>query len=221
MRRPGTVRRRWSLLALFVSSSVLWAEGPILERETESWFVLTGLPPVLSAGEVEPHLTKGLTTTFVFVVDLLGVSQGKQAGGARVEIRYELWDEVFHATTTDIGGKVTREVIDSIENLVTWWEGQRLRVVDLDVLSSGVGSQARVRLDVVPFSRTEQRETQEWFARSVSAAELARNEGASASVDGSSGGQDGVFSVLIATSIQRRPLTSYRWTIDLPRERSP
>lgn len=221
MRRPGTVRWRWSLLVLFVTSSALWADGPMLERETESWLVLSELPPVLSAGEVEPHLTKGLTTTFVFVVDLLGVSQGKQAGGARVEIRYELWDEVFHATTTDISGQVTREVIDSTEDLVIWWAGKRLRVVNLDILASGVGAQARVRLEVVPFSSTEQRETREWFAESVSAAELARNEGASASVEGSSGGKDGVFSILIATSIRRRPLTSYRWTVELPRERSP
>lgn len=221
MRRQGRASGGWAVLILLMSSQVLQADEPVIERDVEPWLVLTGLPPVLSAEEVAPHLTKGLTTTFVFVVDLLGVARGKQAGGARVEIRYELWDEVFHTTTIDISGQIVREVVASRVDLLAWWESRRLKVVGLESVESPTGSQARVRLDVVPFSRSEERDTQDWFAESVSAAELARNEGVSASVDGNDRARGGVFSVLIATSIRRRPLTSYRWTIELPRERSP
>ena len=109
----------------------------------------------------------------------------------------------------------------SQDELFDWWSRLRLVVVDRKSVGGSNDGQARVRLDVVPFSRSEERDAREWFAESVSSAELARNEGISSSVDGSERGEGGVFSVLIATSIRQRPLTSFRWTLDLPPERSP
>ena len=196
-----------------VGAAALRGQEPSLEIEASGEWVLTALPPILEREDVAPQLTRGLTTTFVFIVDRLGVPGGKEAGGARVEIRYELWDEIFHVTALGMGGRQARDELDSMEALVDWWGRVRLTVVSPAPNNPAEGGQARVRLDVVPFSQSEQVDTQRWLAQSVSSAELARSEGLSTSVDGSETRASGVFSVLIATSIRRRPVTSLRWTV--------
>lgn len=196
-----------------MGSSTLRAQAPSIEIDEAGRWVLTRLPPVLDREEVAPQLTRGLTTTFVFVVDLVGVRDDDQAGGARIEIRYELWDELFDVVAMGVDGRPMRAEIASMEELREWWGEVRIAVVDRAPTTVEERVRARVRLDIVPFSQSEQVDTQRWFAKSVSSAELARSEGLSTAVDGSEDQTGGVLSVLIATSIRRRPMTSLRWTV--------
>jgi hypothetical protein len=227
MSRPMTRRLLPGLVGALIgtlccAAAALSAE-PSLEVIDGRWLTLHELPPILDNEEVAPELESGLTTTFVFVVDLQGIPDGKTAGAARIGIRYELWDEVFHVTLYGLAG-LERQVIDSREELRSWWRALSLRIVDLD----GPGDlpdtgprgrrsarEARVRLDVVPFSQSEQVDTQRWFAESVRRAEATGSQGESSVVVDSEGG-DSVFSLLIATSIRSRPLTTYTWTLELP-----
>lgn len=207
----------WLVIVAFLGASAghTAANKPSLIRDRNELVLLTDLPPILEEEEVAEQLGKGLTTTFAFQVDL-PVAGGQAAGVARAEIRFELWDEVFHVATIGVDARVSRRVISSHEELLDWWEDLALPVLDGSSEAAASASQARVTLEVVPFSRAEQDEAQRWFAEGVG-----RREGAGESVSDSPDDREGsleqVFSVLIATSIQRRALISYRWTLDLPR----
>jgi len=182
---------------------------------------LSDLPPILGDEKVAPELTKGLTTTFLFRVEALNGRAGRGTGGARVEVRYELWDEVFHILILATDGRPRREQVDSMEALHSWWGALRLPVLSADGSGSAVGRRMRVSLDVVPFSRAEESDTQRWFAESVRRAEVGTADSSAGIGESESLDDAGVFELLIATSIRRRPLISYDWTLDMPIAGSP
>jgi hypothetical protein len=126
---------------------------------------------------------------------------------------FDSWDEVFLVQILDGAGERHEHVLSSFEELEGWWVELRLVLLASPVV--GGGEEAKVVLDVIPFSRSEQLDTQRWLADSVSRGE--RSGGTPQG--GDSLGR--VFSVLIATSIQRRPVTSYRWILTNPEERMP
>lgn len=205
------------LMALLAAASAgrAAADEASLVRGRDELILLTELPAILEEEEVAAELGTGLTTTFVFRLDL-PVAGGQAAGGARTEIRFELWDEVFHVATVGVNGRVSRSVISSHEELLVWWRELALAVLDGSSKVAARATKARVTLEVVPFSRAEQDDTQRWFAKGVGRTEGA-GERVSDSPDDREGSLEQVFSVLIATSIQRRALITYRWTLDLPR----
>ena len=202
-------------LLLSAGELALMAQAePALEREGDT-LILLGLPGVLDDPQISSQLPRGLTTTFTFRVDLLDQSGSDREGGARIEIRYELWDEVYKVGVIGIDGRPGSHDFPSPESLRLWWSDLRLPVLDVGNLSASLGGRARVTLQIIPFSRAEATDTQRWFAESVRRAELAK-AGTSAAISDQSSDAGGVLDLLLATSIRRRPLTSYRWLIDLP-----
>ncbi len=215
--------RRVAGMALFLGLAVaaMAQEVPRLELHGDRHIVLSGLPSLLSDETVEPQLRTGLTSTFVFRVSAPGARGGKSRGGARLEIRYDLWDEVFHVTKLEITGEVARQRLDSAEALVEWWDGLRLIVLDAQTVRA-TANQARVELDLLPFSRSEELDTQRWYSESVGRAEHNPDGEGVRSPSGDSNSMEQVFGLLIATSIRRRPLVSHVWMLELPaRETSP
>ena len=198
---------------LLILGPALEAAEPSLGLDPARRLLLIDLPPVLAETEVERQLTTGLTTTFVFRVELDRGGSGRVAGGARVEVRYELWDEVFHTTVLDARG-IARGQVPSLEELAGWWHELRLAVLAATAQPPPTG-RARVTLEVVPFSQAEAADTQRWFADAVAKAGSSGGEGIS-SPDDREDSLGQVFSVLLATSIQRHPVTSFRWQLDLP-----
>ncbi len=79
----------------------------------------------------------------------------------------------------------------------------------------------RVVLDVVPFSQAERDDTERWFSEVIGAAARSGEEETERSPDDREESLGRVLSVMIATSIQRRALTSYQWTLELPGGPSP
>ncbi|MFZ2493158.1 MAG: hypothetical protein WA208_16875, partial [Thermoanaerobaculia bacterium] len=72
--------------------------------------------------ELRNKLQSGLSTTFVLSVrGETAPSARPVQGAARVEVRYDLWDEVFIVTLRRGDGTVTRERVKSLEALGTWW----------------------------------------------------------------------------------------------------
>ena len=202
-----------TLVCLVLSVSAVAATEPTLSRTDENKIVLSGLPPILADSEVAPELRNGLTTTFLFRASAPAAQGGKAEGAARVEIRYELWDEVFLVTALDGRGEPQSEILDSSEALAEWWSGLQLVILDGRKVRDS-SREARVALDVLPFSRSEELDTQRWYAESVSRADSGLDDGNVRA--GGGGGMEQVFTLLVATSIQRRPLTSFDWTIALP-----
>ncbi len=228
-RSPPAVRA-WVLIPLLLASTLTAAEIPRLEL-VDGQLVLTALPPILDDEEVRPHLTSGLTTTLAFRVELRDAHGRKIEGTARAEIRYELWDDVFTvvswcpfgATATfqppDPGagsgdfGQLERRTLESRAALRDWWRHLRLVVASgLDPLDQGSG---RVFADVVPFSEAEQDDTQRWFSESIDEARRSSAEDVSLSADERAETLSRTFNLLMATSIRRRAVLTYRWNVPI------
>jgi hypothetical protein len=182
--------------------------------------VLHSLPAVLDDDAVSPHLFRGLTTTFFFRVEPAGgrVRKPLPPPGVTIEIRYELWDEVFHVATGTADGRVEIRTLESFGDLESWWRGLRVVVAGGEPVRDGLDPpprEARVELDVVPFSQAEQRDTQRWFSESLEDAGKTAAEEVAESADRTPDTLERTFHLLMATSIQRRALASYRWTVPI------
>ena len=208
---------RWLPLGLLLLAPAAATGEVRLDLEPERGMVLSRLPPILVDEEVHRHLTTGLTTTLLFRLE----PQPRAApAGARVEVRYELWDEVFHVTVLTADGRSERMILPGFEELDRWWRRAGLTVLGPESVG-GVGGTVRLVLDVIPFSQAERDDTERWFSETIGAAAGGDAEEANRSPDDREESLARVLSVMIATSIQRRALTSYEWTLELPGERSP
>ena len=171
---------------------------------------LVQLPPVLADEEVTRQLSTGLTTTFVFRARGRSASGRSLEGAARVEIRFEPWDEVYFLQALGRDGRQIRDKLDSADALARRWR-------DLDLVLTPTGSAAgagtwRLELDIIPFSRGEQRDTQRWFSESMD-----RDAGAEQTArasDERSEALEEVFNLLLATSIGRRAILTYDWQLE-------
>ena len=168
---------------------------------------LTGLPAVLGDIDVERHLTSGLTTSFLFRVR---PQRSLPEGASRIDIRLELWDEVFLVSVIDGEGRLTRLERSSVEDLRQWWSEVEVVVSGPTSASAGSLESARVSLDVIPFSQAELSDTQRWLAESMGQAQAGTRPGVSRAVG-----------VLIATSMQRRTVRSWTWTLPVKRRDGP
>ncbi len=203
---------------LLLTSSPAAAAAVRLDLDPERGVVLSGLPPILAEEEVRRHLTTGLTTTLLFRLE----PQWRVApAGARIEVRYELWDEVFHVGVLTADGRSEQMVVPSFEELATWWQQVDLVVLNLEAQRGTAERYVRLVLDVIPFSQAERDDTERWFSETIGATARSASEEAERSPEEREESLGRVLSVMIATSIQRRALTSYEWSLQLPGERSP
>lgn len=208
----------WLPLGLVLLTTSTATAGTVrLDLDPEGGVVLSGLPPILAEEGVRRHLTTGLTTTLLFRLE----PHGRTApAGARIEVRYDLWDELFHVAVLTADGRSRGMVVPSFEALDTWWQE-----VDLLVLGPEATKRAqrnvRLVLDVIPFSQAERDDTKRWFSETIGAAAQSGVEEAERSPDDREESLGRVLSLMIATSIQRRALTSYEWALQLPGDRSP
>ena len=104
-------------------SAVAAAQAPTFELDAEGVLHLLSLPEVLSRREVRPHLDSGLTTSFVVVSKVRDDTGREVRGTGKVEIRYQLWDEVYLVRITGIGGArrlVSARTFASTMTLALW-----------------------------------------------------------------------------------------------------
>ena len=193
-------------LAVLAAGALRAADRPAFAIGRDGGLTVSGLPDVLSRPEVKPHLATGLTTTFAVRVTATDETGKSVKGGGRIDVRWEPWDEMFLTTAVGIDGRARRESVPSLDRLVSWWHG--LEILAASGLMPGARWEVRVDLSVIPFSASEQRDTQRWFADSL---------GPKPSAQGPAGvapqaSQSGILDLLIATSIKRRSVVRYTWT---------
>ena len=151
------------------------------------------MPPLLTEADVKRHLDSGLTTSFVLQVRPPGPVP---PGAARVDVRLELWDEVYLLTVLDGEGRLERFEHPSKEALIEWWSQAEI-VLSMPAATSsknaGAGSKAKVSLAVVPFSQAELLDTE--------VADRVHRAGSGGANPGRGGGASRAVGALIATSI--------------------
>ena len=148
---------------------------------------------VLSDSDVRKRLASGLTTTFIAAARNRA---SNSASGARLEVRYDLWDEVWLVRRIEFDRRVEQQRIASMEALEKWWK------TPLRVLAT---SEARVAIEleltVLPFSSAESDDARQWITKSGGV--------------GTGSGGSGFVDALIGTTISAKPITSYRWTAEV------
>jgi hypothetical protein len=211
MWRPVRVALAVLPFALLAAGALEAAEGPSFTVGRDGVLVVSGLPDILSRPEVRPHLTTGLTTTFGLRVTAMDETGNKVRGGGRIDVRWEPWDEVFLTTALGAGGHARGEPV-SLDHLAAWWHG--LEIPAATGLAPGGRWDVRVEVSVIPFSASEQRDTQRWFSDSLG--QTPAVPGASPQEQGAAPRaltpNGGVLDLLIATSIKRHSLISFTWT---------
>jgi hypothetical protein len=155
--------------------------------------VAASLPSsVLQNASVQKQLGSGLTTTFLIVT-----REGKRVTGVRLEVRYDLWDEVWLVKRVEFDGKTDRQRLASTEALEKWWRTPvRLLPTDAERVV------LQVDLSVLPFSAAEEEDARQWITKS-------------GGVGTATGGGGGIVDALIGTTISAKPITSFRWNVDL------
>lgn len=212
-------RALWISLLVLVSaaSPVRAVDAPRLELDHGS-LVVSGLPDVLSRPEVRTNLSSGLTTTFVVRVNAADEQGARASGGGTVAIRFEPWDEVFLVSSAGVAGGARKESLPSFDRLAVWWHDLKLPALPAAGLASPGTWQVKISVHVVPFSESEREETQRWFSASVGDQ---RSNADDLSAAAKKNPDSGILALLVATSIQRRSLVSYDWTVTFRPSRGP
>ncbi len=154
--------------------------------------VVTATLPVsiLDSAPVKKQLGSGLTTTF-----LVAARQSQRVLGARIEIRYDLWDEVWLVRRIEFDRKEDRQRLTSREALEKWW---RTPVRIFTAATAGMPLQ--VDLSVLPFSASEEEDARQWIAKG----------GGVATPSG-----EGLVDVLIGTTLAAKPIIRWRWDVQV------
>jgi len=209
------LRRRAPLLALLaallggLAGGRLAAVPPPAVEAARDVLALTHLPPILGDEEVRKQLATGLTTSFVFTAEARAASGVKLTGAARVDVRYDLWDEVYLVTRIDIAGHAARVTLPSFERLAGWWREERLAVLRGPAIAGVAGVNVRLRL--IPFSQAEQLDTQRWFSQALSAEKPGSAGAVSDAIQDQPESFSQVINLLMSTSIGRPALLEYEW----------
>jgi hypothetical protein len=172
---------------------------PIIAAEQRPAFALqsgvlsVSLPAsVLENATVKKHLASGLTTTFL----LAARSGNGTITGARIEVRYDLWDEVWLVRRVEFDGRNDRQRIATREAFERWWHSP-LRLLD----TSPTPLTMQLELSVLPFSAAEEADARQWIAKSGGV--------------GTAGGGGGIVDALIGTTLSAKPVTTFRWNVEL------
>lgn len=199
------------LAIAFLLAGVVSAEDRPTIAASPRGLAVARLPAVLGEPTVARHLDTGLTTIFVLAVE--GRAGPKLAGAAHVTVRYDLWDEVYAVGGQDVQGVRPATSLPSRVALLDWWR-ELVLIVAPTGPSPPLPREARVTLQVLPFSQAEQRDAQDWLLRSF---------------QGPAGDAAGVpplgseprprepvrdfYGAMLASSIGRRSLITYSWTV--------
>lgn len=206
---------RWALALLFLVSplgAAGAAQAPAIEAAREG-LTLSRLPAVLAEGEVRKQLATGLTTSFVFETTARDARGVKTKGGARIDVRYEPWDEVYIVTRIDALGRAQKTTLPSFEKLNEWWRGARLLVIRPPAAARAVSVQVRLR--VLPFSQAERLDAQRWFSQALSDEKSGSAGAVSDAVEDQPGSLNRLLSLILVNSIGTPALLEDKWNVPL------
>jgi len=147
---------------------------------------------LLGDREIQKQLESGLTTTFTLIAHQ---RDSDRRGAARLEIRFDLWDEVWIVRRIEVDGKEDRQQLRSRDALEKWWTSPiRIFAATADRVT------LQVTLAVLPFSASEEEDTRQWISKSGGIAD---------------GGNSPLLAALIGTTLSAKPIRSFRWQAEI------
>jgi len=149
---------------------------------------------ILNDADVQKRLSSGLTTTFLVAARNRMTTA---VTGARLEVRYDLWDEVWLVRKIEFDRKSEQQRIATRDALEKWWRTP-VRIF----ASNAERVPLQIDLDVLPFSAAEREDARQWMSKS-------------GGVVTPGGGSGSVIDALIGTTIDAKPITTYRWNVEL------
>lgn len=189
------VARAAIIFTLALVAGIARADQPRLALAVQPGGVVAASFPasVLSDRDVRRRIDSGLTATFVISARNRAAND---LSGARIEIRYDLWDEVWLVRRIEFDRRSERQRIASFEALEAWWRTPvRLLATDAPHVS------LQIELTVLPFSAAESDDARQWIAKSGAV--------------GTATGGTTFIDALIGTTISAKPIASYRWNVEL------
>ena len=191
MVRPALVITFSLLIALSMR-----AQQPALAFTVQPGGVVAATLPmqILQDASVRKQLRSGLTTTFLLVARQRDT---RIVTGSRIEIRFDLWDEVWIVQKVELDRKSERQRLTSLDALEKWWRTP-LRVLTTNATRVPL----QVDLSVLPFSAAEEEDARQWITKS-------------GGIGAGDAGTTGLVDALIGTTLSAKPLASYRWNVDL------
>lgn len=204
--------RRAALIALTLASVCAAARAvppPRVVIDAEQRLVVGKLVAILDEDAVARQLESGLTTTFFFRIE----AAGQVLGGARVDVRYDLWDEVFEVAAVGADLRGERATLAGRAALAAWWSGLELVVAERDSLAAPRPRELVLALEVVPFSASEQDDAQRWFVRSFGESATKTGPQVTDPAERRGDSLEKVLGVLMATSIRSSALYTTRWAV--------
>jgi hypothetical protein len=204
--------RRAALVALTLASVCTAARAappPGVSLDAGQRLVVGRLAAILAEEAVARQLQSGLTTTFVFRAEVAG----RVLGGARVDVRYDLWDEVFEVVAVGADGRGERATLAGRAALETWWSSLELVVAERASSAALMPRELVLALEVIPFSASEQDDAQRWFVRSFGATGTRDGPQVTDPAERRGDSLEKVLGVLMATSIRGSALYSARWAV--------
>ena len=205
MRRTATVAL--ALAPLCVAAHA--APPPRVAIDAGHRLVVGRLAGILAEEAVARQLESGLTTTFVFRVE----AGGRALGGARVDVRYDLWYEVFEVVAVGSDGRGERVTLAGRAALEAWWSNLELVVAEPGSPAAPLPRELVLVLEVIPFSASEQDDAQRWFVRSFGATAARDGRRVTDPAERRGDSLEKVLGVLMATSIRSSALFSARWAV--------
>ena len=210
---------------VFLLLLMIWRplEKPALIMEDQRFITLHVPPGVLADDDFKRRLFSGLTTSIELETELRGVS--KESAVSLIEIRYDVWEELLLVRKFEPGGTVSRVSLANLDELRQWFDRVPLRIYALSAEHLNRVLTVKVTCRVIPFSKAEQHQTQAWFANLAEVPDAAQRGQISRTRNREStsteNGGNGIFRVLMTTSIERQSVVTYkwRWTETFGRER--
>jgi hypothetical protein len=149
---------------------------------------------VLADRDVHRQIASGLTTTFILVARARGSGV---VGSVRIDVRFDLWDEVWLVHRTRIDGKEEEQRITSSEMLERWWS------MPIRILRTGSNRVSlSVTLTALPFSSAEGKDARDWIAHSVESGPAESRTSP-------------LVTALIGTTLAAKPIRVDRWTAEV------
>jgi hypothetical protein len=192
----------WALAAVAATGAAADVARPHVACDAHGRCAVSHLPPIASDREVRRYLESGLTTSLVFTLSVRDRTGRRHEAGARVDVRYEPWEERFDLWVFAAGESPRKEVV-APDKLAGWWSELRMSFTGL---SEAAGA-ARVDVDLIPFSEEEEADTRRWYAETLRGGGVPRS-----GTDGLAASTLPMLDALTLTSIKRHGVLRFSWS---------